>query len=298
MSVNRKSSKAGAGVRQQCLLLLFALSPLLLSCMAIGPEDSFTRQTVSSLPLSLRVSSLLESDRFWQQFPDYSDRAGELKEAMASADAERFFDSSQDEPADAALDEEPDSIDDRLGKVNLVGTMALHGEVRTGVRVLEVGTGSGFAAAVYSELGADVSSIEIVCEKADAARLRLKRLGYDEVKVRCGDGLRGWEERAPFDLILVNVKAKGISDSLLKQLSPKGKIIAPLAFATSGLAQLLLVERSGKDLLTERLSSVNVERVIGPTSLPSAPPSNAISTEPGQDSRELDPPMSKMPENR
>lgn len=107
--------------------------------------------------------------------------------------------------------------------------------------MLEVGTGSGYQAAVLSELVAHVYSVEIVEELAETAAEVLTRLGYDNVTVRAGDGYAGWPEHAPFDGIIVTAAAEKIPPPLLQQLKPGGKLVIPVG-AKNGYQELLLVE--------------------------------------------------------
>ena len=100
--------------------------------------------------------------------------------------------------------------------------------VRPGDRVLEVGTGLGYQAALLAELGARVWSVEIVEEFASEAGMRLLALGYASVSVRVGDGSRGWAEHGPFDRILVTAASPEPPDPLLDQLSAGGRLVGPL----------------------------------------------------------------------
>jgi len=95
-------------------------------------------------------------------------------------------------------------------------------------RVLEIGTGSGYQAAILARLAAHVDSIEIVPALADAARGRLKDLGYSNVEVRTGDGYLGWPERAPFDRILLTAAPLSVPGPLLDQLVDGGVLVAPV----------------------------------------------------------------------
>jgi protein-L-isoaspartate(D-aspartate) O-methyltransferase len=113
--------------------------------------------------------------------------------------------------------------------------------LQPGERVLEVGTGLGYQAAVMAEIGASVWSVEVVEEFAGAARLRLGTLGYD-VTVRVGDGSRGWSEHAPFDAILVTAAATEPPRPLIDQLRPGGRMVIPLG--GKDVQQLSLVTRS------------------------------------------------------
>jgi protein-L-isoaspartate(D-aspartate) O-methyltransferase len=99
---------------------------------------------------------------------------------------------------------------------------------RAGMRVLEVGTGSGYQAAVLAETGARVWTIEIFRALAQEARERLARLGYRGVTVRHGDGYAGWPEEAPFDAIVVTAGADAIPPALIDQLAPGGRLVMPV----------------------------------------------------------------------
>jgi protein-L-isoaspartate(D-aspartate) O-methyltransferase len=112
--------------------------------------------------------------------------------------------------------------------------------------VLEVGTGSGYQAAVLARLVRRVHTIEIVAALAQSAGARLQRLGYDNVATRSGDGYYGWEEAAPFDGIMVTAAASQIPPPLIQQLKPGGRMVIPLG-APFALQRLVLVERNTDD---------------------------------------------------
>ena len=122
---------------------------------------------------------------------------------------------------------------------------------RAGMRVLEVGTGSGYQAAVLRAIGCRVWSIEIVGELADSARARLLRLGYGDVQVRHGDGYLGWPAQQPFDAILVTAAADSIPPALLAQLAPRGRLVMPVG-KPDGLQYLELVEKNAAGGLSRR----------------------------------------------
>src|SRR5205807_7630180 len=95
-------------------------------------------------------------------------------------------------------------------------------------RVLEIGTGTGYAAAVLSHLAAQVYTVECIPHLHDRARLILHGLGVNNVSLRLGDGSFGWPEEAPYDVIVVSAAAPGIPATLLSQLKPEGRFIAPI----------------------------------------------------------------------
>ncbi len=109
-------------------------------------------------------------------------------------------------------------------------------------RILEVGTGSGYQAAVVSQLVSWVYTIEIVPELARSARENLARLGYANITVRAGDGFAGWPERAPFERILMTAAPVEIPAALIAQLANGGRLVAPVG--PSRFQELVLVEKS------------------------------------------------------
>jgi protein-L-isoaspartate(D-aspartate) O-methyltransferase len=115
-------------------------------------------------------------------------------------------------------------------------------DLEPGTRVLEVGTGLGYQAALMAELGADIWSVEIVEEFASEATMRLRAFGYGDVQVRTGDGTRGWSDHAPFDKILVSAAAPAPPQALLDQLRPGGRLAMPIG--GKEVQQLSLVEKT------------------------------------------------------
>jgi protein-L-isoaspartate(D-aspartate) O-methyltransferase len=116
--------------------------------------------------------------------------------------------------------------------------------------VLEIGTGSGYQAAVLGELARTVYTIEIVPELATRATGTLKALGYTNVHVRAGDGYAGWPEHAPFDRIMVTAAPEDIPKPLIDQLAPRGRLVIPVG-GQGGTQWLTVVERTARGV-TER----------------------------------------------
>ncbi len=110
----------------------------------------------------------------------------------------------------------------------IVAYMTSKLDIKRGEKVLEIGTGSGYQAAVLAEMGANVYSIEIVPELAKHAGRVLKKEGYSGVRVRAGDGYKGWPEHAPFDAVIVTCAPSDVPQSLVDQLRDGGRMIVPV----------------------------------------------------------------------
>lgn len=133
----------------------------------------------------------------------------------------------------------------------IVGIMTELLNIRKGSSVLEVGTGSGYQAAVLACCANKVYSIEIIKELGEEARSRLQRLGYLNVEVRIGDGYQGWKEHAPFDAIMVTAAPDHIPPPLIEQLKPGGRMVIPVG--RPGRTQYLtLVEKDADGKVTTR----------------------------------------------
>jgi len=129
-------------------------------------------------------------------------------------------------------------------------------------RVLEIGTGSGYQAAVLAEIVKEVYTVEIRKSLADKAAERLASLGYSNVKVKWGDGYFGWEEKAPFDAIIITAAANHIPPPLIKQLKEGGRLIVPLGSTVYFQALTLATKRKG-ELDVEQMSPVAFVPMIG-----------------------------------
>jgi protein-L-isoaspartate(D-aspartate) O-methyltransferase len=123
-------------------------------------------------------------------------------------------------------------------------------ELKLEDRVLEIGTGLGYHAAVLAELAGKVFSVEIVEELGTAAKRNLAKLGYKSVTLRIGDGTRGWPEHAPFDKIVVAAGSELIPPMLLQQLKPGGKMVLPTG--TAEAQELMLVEKDAAGKVSTR----------------------------------------------
>ena len=123
-------------------------------------------------------------------------------------------------------------------------------------RVLEIGTGSGYQAAILAELAREVDTIELVPELAKQAQERLNRFGYDNVHVRHGDGYSGWPEKAPFDAIVVTAAAEAVPPALMEQLKEGGRMMIPLGGPDAIQELTVVTKKKGGGCATKPLMSV------------------------------------------
>lgn len=133
----------------------------------------------------------------------------------------------------------------------IVALMTDLAEVDRDSIVLEIGTGSGYQAAVLAEIAAEVYTIEIVEPLGRRAAATLERLGYDNVSVRIGDGYLGWPEIAPFDAIIVTAAPEEVPAPLIEQLAPGGRLVVPVGAAGSAQS-LRVLEKDAMGNVTER----------------------------------------------
>ncbi|MFW5966458.1 MAG: protein-L-isoaspartate(D-aspartate) O-methyltransferase [Persicimonas sp.] len=122
----------------------------------------------------------------------------------------------------------PIGHDQTISQPYIVAAMTEALEVKPDHKVLEIGTGSGYQAAVLAEMVDQLYTIEIVCELAERAEAVLDEEGYDNVEVRCGDGYKGWPEEEPFDRIIVTAAPPELPDALVEQLAPGGRMVVPV----------------------------------------------------------------------
>jgi len=130
-------------------------------------------------------------------------------------------------------------------------------EVKPGDRVLEIGTGSGYQAAVLAELAATVYTIEIVEPLAREAAGRLNQLGYRNVVAKVGDGYQGWPEHAPFDAIMVTAAPREVPQPLIEQLKPGGRLVVPIGGQAAGQALLLIEKKTDGTVMRRNILAVS-----------------------------------------
>ena len=175
-------------------------------------------------------------------------------EAMRSVPRHRF---APDHPPRLTYTDRPLPIghEQTISQPYIVARMTELVRPEASDRVLEIGTGSGYQSAVLSEIVDSVYTVEIIPPLAETARERLRRLGYDDVAVRTGDGFRGWPAHAPFDAIVVTAAPERIPPPLKTQLADGGRMIVPVG-PTGSPQQLTLVTKTDGTISTRELSPV------------------------------------------
>ncbi len=187
--------------------------------------------------------------------------------AMRAVERHRFVPPEQ---ADLAYADHPLPIGagQTISQPYIVAVMTAALGLRGGEKVLEIGTGSGYQAAVLAAAGAKVYTIEIVPTLAEEARARLARLGYRAVQVRQGNGWKGWPEDAPFDAILVTAAAPEVPEPLRRQLRDGGRLVIPVGDADQ---ELRVLTRQGDAYHEQRLFPVRFVPLVGGPSARTVP---------------------------
>jgi len=180
--------------------------------------------------------------------------------AMAHVERHRFVDEALQE---RAYDDKPLPIGARqtISQPFMVGLMTQTLELHGGERVLEVGTGCGYQAAVLAEIAANVFSIERMSTLAAAARQRLDALGYFTVAIRVGDGTLGWSEEAPFDAIVVSAGTPRVPRPLIGQLRDGGRLVFPIG--EEELQTLVRIRKEGTRLHEEYFGDCRFVKLVG-----------------------------------
>lgn len=145
----------------------------------------------------------------------------------------------------------PIGSDQTISQPYIVARMTELLELEPGEKVLEVGTGSGYQAAVLAEITGSVYTVEILPELAREARDRLEELGYGSVEIRIGNGYHGWAQHAPFDAIVVTAAPSHVPEPLVEQLAPGGRMVIPVG-PQGGTQRLVLLEKASDGTVTRR----------------------------------------------
>jgi protein-L-isoaspartate(D-aspartate) O-methyltransferase len=219
---------------------MFCFVLLLSTCVAAQQPDSFAEQR------DRMVRTQLESGPFGRK--TVTDSA--VLDAMRKVPRHRFVpdDMVNDAYADSPL---PIGHDQTISQPYIVATMTEALQLQSEDKVLEIGTGSGYQAAVLAEIVAGVYTIEIVEPLGKRSAQLLAALGYENVHTRIGDGYKGWPESAPFDAIIVTAAPDHIPQPLLDQLKPGGRMVIPVG-PEGRIQQLRLIEKNLDGEIEER----------------------------------------------
>ena len=153
----------------------------------------------------------------------------------------------------------PIGFEQTISQPYIVAYMTEAADISSTDKVLEIGTGSGYQAAVLAELASEVYSIEILPELAERARILLRELGYAKVQVRTGDGYLGWKEHAPFDAILVTAAPDHVPPALVEQLAAQGRMVIPVGTEQQ---ELRLLTKTAGGLLEQTMLPVRFVPLI------------------------------------
>ena len=155
----------------------------------------------------------------------------------------------------------PIGQDQTISQPYIVGFMTQSLGLKGNEKVLEIGTGSGYQAAVLARVAKKVYSIEILCELADSAKKKLTELDYKNVTVKCGDGYKGWPEHAPFDAVIVTAAPDHIPQPLVDQLALGGRMIIPVG---KFFQSLILIQKTEKGIIKKEVLPVRFVPMTGP----------------------------------
>jgi len=216
---------------KNALRILSIALPVLLLSLAISPADD---------QYALKRKQMLEHDIRGRGVTD-----AEVLGAMGNVPRHLFVDASY---RDQAYDDHPLPIGEgqTISQPYVVALMTEALQLKRVDRVLEIGTGSGYQAAVLAGIVKEVYTIEIRKPLADKAGRTLVNLGFRNVKVKCGDGYYGWSEQAPFDAIIITAAANHIPPPLIKQLKEGGRLIVPLSSTVYFQTLTLATKRKGE----------------------------------------------------
>ena len=226
-------------------LLLFTLS-LSLTGLSWSEDDSFRKARQRMVERDLRGRDIVDQ---------------RVLEVMGRVKRHLFVDNAfrRQAYADHPL---PIAEGQTISQPYIVAFMTQVAGVRPGEKVLEVGTGSGYQAAVLSEIAGEVFTVEIRKGLAESAERRLEKLGHKNVTVKYGDGYYGWKGHGPFDAILVTAAANHIPPPLVKQLKVGGRLVIPLG-STTFYQTLTLITKKEKKLEVKQILDVRFVPMTG-----------------------------------
>jgi protein-L-isoaspartate(D-aspartate) O-methyltransferase len=154
----------------------------------------------------------------------------------------------------------PISNNQTISQPFIVAIMTELAHIGSTEKVLEVGTGSGYQAAILAELADSVFSVEIICELAEQSEKLLNELGYKNIFIKCDDGFIGWEKHAPYDAIIVTCAPPDIPHNLIEQLAEGGRMVIPVG---TYLQELMLITKNEGEIVKEEIIPVRFVPMTG-----------------------------------
>src|SRR5580765_1609478 len=236
MMVPFKRRPHATGIMNALRRLLTAA--LLASPLPVSAQDSYVDLRQRLVDQIVREMQATSRDTGLDKLRDSVLRAMRTVQRHRFVPPELAAESYRDRPL-------PIGLGQTISQPFIVALMTELLDPRPDARVLEIGTGSGYQAAVLAECVAKVYTIEIVAPLGARAREVLRELGYRNVEVRIGDGYKGWPEAAPFDAIIVTAAADHIPQPLIEQLAPKGRMVIPVG-SRHGIQDLLVITKDAE----------------------------------------------------
>jgi protein-L-isoaspartate(D-aspartate) O-methyltransferase len=247
------------------LVSVWALRMRRIQALQVGEEVTSTIALATATP----VRSTTQLDEYAEergrmvnwQIESRGIRDEDVLRAMETVPRHEFV---LDEYLDQAYDDHPLPIGygQTISQPYIVALMTELLELERGQKVLEIGTGSGFQAAILAEITDEVYTVEIIPELADSARDRLKRLGYGGIELLHADGYYGWEEHAPYDAIIVTAAPDHVPQPLLQQLKEGGRLVIPVG-PVGFLQTLWLITREGGEPQFHNMGGVTFVPLTG-----------------------------------
>ena len=234
------------------LLLVVLLFPLN-SCERPSPAEQIAVEETPAQDFAQQRRNLIE------QLKSEGINSSTVLEAMLKVPRHKFVPSSQ---RHLSYQNRPLSIGhaQTISQPFIVGYMTEAASIAPGEKVLEIGTGSGYQAAVLAELAKQVYTIEIIPELAEGARTVLRELGYKNVEVRTGNGYEGWTEHAPFDAIVVTAAPDEVPKALVDQLALRGKMVIPVG---TTFQEMVIITKDESGVVARRTIPVRFVPMIG-----------------------------------
>ena len=240
-------------IKHRTVLMLIVLLFLLNSCAHFSLSEQIADEEIANQDFAKQRRNLIDELR------SQGITSSTVLDAMLKVPRHKFVPAAQ---RHLAYQNRPLSIghDQTISQPFIVGYMTEAASIAPGEKVLEIGTGSGYQAAVLAELAKEIYTIEIIPELAEGARSVLRELGYKNVQVKTGNGYEGWPEHAPFDAIVVTAAPDEVPQALVNQLALKGKMVIPVG---TTFQEMVIITRDESGVVERRTIPVRFVPMVG-----------------------------------